>query len=36
MKKDCIKFKAWLKKKGISISHFYYEANMIDVSSNIQ
>ena len=34
MKKDCIKFKAWLEKKGILISHFCYKSNMIDVSSN--
>ena len=34
MKKDCIKFKAWLEKKGISISHFCYESNMVDVSNN--
>ena len=34
MKKDCIKFKAWLKKKGILISHFCYEFNMVDVSNN--
>ncbi|KAF7812098.1 Retrovirus-related Pol polyprotein from transposon TNT 1-94 [Senna tora] len=34
MKKDCMKFKAWLDKKGNSISFFIYESNMVDVSSN--
>ncbi|KAF7839613.1 Retrovirus-related Pol polyprotein from transposon TNT 1-94 [Senna tora] len=34
MKKDCMKFKAWLDKKGNSISFFIYESNMVDFSSN--
>ncbi|KAF7839880.1 Retrovirus-related Pol polyprotein from transposon TNT 1-94 [Senna tora] len=34
MKKDCMKFKAWLDKKGNSISLFIYEYHMVDVSSN--
>ncbi|KAF7831627.1 Retrovirus-related Pol polyprotein from transposon TNT 1-94 [Senna tora] len=34
MKKDCKKYKAWLDKKGNSISCFCYESNMVDVSNN--
>jgi len=34
MKKDCEKFKAWLEKKGNSISLVCYESNLVDVGSN--
>ena len=34
LKKDCAKYKRWLKKKGNPISFFYYQSNMTDVNHN--
>ena len=34
MKKDYVKFKQWLEKKGNSISLVYYESNMDDICHN--
>ena len=34
MKKDCMKHKVWLEKKGISFSFVCYETNFINVNQN--
>ena len=34
MKKDCVKYKGWLEKKGKSISLVCFESNMVDVNYN--
>ena len=34
MKKDCLKFKIWLNKKGIQFSFVCYESNMVNVNHN--
>ncbi|KAL3527754.1 hypothetical protein ACH5RR_012410 [Cinchona calisaya] len=34
MKKDCVKFQKWLKKKGNPISFIIYESNIIDINDN--
>ena len=34
MKKDCMKHKVWLEKKGISSSFVCYESNFINVNHN--
>ncbi|KAL4354134.1 hypothetical protein GQ457_06G003750 [Hibiscus cannabinus] len=34
LKKDCVKYKGWLEKKGKSISLVCFESNMVDVNYN--
>ena len=34
MKKDYLKFKAWLEKKGNLFSLVYYESNMVEIDHN--
>ena len=34
MKKDCIKFKNWLEKKGTPFAFVCYESNMVNVNHN--
>ena len=34
MKKDCLKFKIWLDKKGTQFSFVCYESNMVNVNHN--
>ncbi|KAK8558786.1 hypothetical protein V6N12_042082 [Hibiscus sabdariffa] len=34
LKKDCVKYKGWLEKKGKSISLVWFESNMVDVNYN--
>ena len=34
LKKDCMKHKVWLEKKGISFSFVYYESNFLNVNHN--
>ncbi|KAL4363863.1 hypothetical protein GQ457_04G012690 [Hibiscus cannabinus] len=34
LKKDCVKYKGWLEKKGKSISLICFESNMVDVNYN--
>ena len=34
IKKDCIKFKTWLEKKGNLLSLVCYKSNMVDVGHN--
>ena len=34
MKKDCLKFKKWLEKKGNLLSFVCYEYNMIIININ--
>ncbi|KAL4325263.1 hypothetical protein GQ457_11G002710 [Hibiscus cannabinus] len=34
LKKDCVKYKGWLEKKGKSISLVCFEPNMVDVNYN--
>ncbi|CAH9073382.1 unnamed protein product [Cuscuta europaea] len=34
MKKECSKFKSWLKKKGTTLAFVCYESNMININHN--
>ena len=34
MKKECMKHKVWLEKKGIPFSFVCYESNFINVNNN--
>src|ERR1044072_6409501 len=34
MKKDCLKFKNWLEKKGTPFAFVFYESNMVSVDHN--
>lgn len=34
LKKDCVKYKKWLEKRGNLISYVCYESNMVDVNYN--
>ena len=34
MKKDCLKFKSWMDKKGTSFAFVCYESNMVSINHN--